>query len=993
MADSRLLLVCAVTVLVTAFSHAEPAPDILGLPSGTYSEAQVLIPGSFTPGSVAQYRFSGRETWFPFDRPLYLDAFAGEERSYTIELRSSDGTRHTSVSYLIDRRPPEPPVLQPSSGDIEGSLSLLVEGNGDLFISTDGSSFQPVADNGEFVFSAEPDATRIVSATAYAVDPAGNASRFSSARWRLHPSGLVPSYPFPDELGGNTITPLLSSAEISAELVDLVGSARFTVKVPDGVVPCVAINAADPFTSSASYVELSGASGGTCLIPFPWGDDTEIVVHYGYKRDGVRYIVSEPVRLIPRFPAEAAEGVPSQPVPPTIRIYEATAFVDWPATPWAIMYSLGTGEFETFEQPILFQLGPNPVAVRFYMLDRSGDRSDTASIELPARFKSAAPEVFGVENGKTYGGRVTLTSQGVAKLRYEIVEGDAPPPPVTGNSPAMNQDGLSFEGKPGESVRYQLRIVSEEQEQPARMITSIPQERFLSFMIDRQPPQVPQAQQGLKSFSSADSILSFKPQSGTILVSISEDGQGKFLDYTDPLTISGSDEGRKRYIIRAFAEDEFGNRSKEMPRMDILIDRSSLYVDSKGHPGASGSPDDPIQYLDDAIEAAQIAGKRFVYVRGTTALRRTVVVSRPLSIAGGFDAEWNESPGSGSISIHIPPSSSSWAFVVDGGSLALSSLSISMTGQGSGGMLFSRSGSISVSNSSLTMSGGIDMTVIRSNSNEIKVHATAIKLTGSVTARGIEANEAILKLTDSTLECDATVKLFDAIRIRDTDAIISGFKLEASPSQALSVISSIRATVNVERAVLSITGGTSSCRVFSANAATLTVSSVYLTTAWKGSSETFNVLNGSRLKVAHLTAIVDAPRSVFISSMGSKLEVYNSIVSFTGSDSVFIRSDIVPGNGSVSSNCLWGFSKYLDGVRSISALAELNRLVNPPGLNFSEDPSRTFTGTIKGLFKLSKSSACRDGGSVVSWASGHDVLGKQRGTPEDQKPDIGAEEL
>jgi len=869
----------------------------------------------------------------------------------------------------------------------------VVEGNGDLFISIDGSPFKPVADSVELVFSAEPDVTRIVSASAYAVDPAGNTSRFSSAQWRIHPSGLSPSYPFADDLARNTITPLVTSEGISAELVDLVGSAKFTVKVPDGTVPCVAINAADPFMSTASYVDLSGTSGGNCLIPFPWGDDTEIVVYYGYKRDDVRYIVSEPVRLRPRFPAEVAAGVPTQPVIPTIRINEATAFIDWPATPWTIMYSLGTEEFQAYKEPVLLQLGPIPVPVRFYMLDRSGDHSATASIELPVRFKSVAPAVSGVINGKTYGGRVKVTPQGIAKLRYESVEGDNPPPPVTGNSPALNQDGLSFEGKPGESVRYQLRVIAETQDQPVGMITTIQQERFISFTIDRQPPQVPEAQQGLKSFSLNDSILTFKPQSGTILVSISEDGQGKFIDFTGPLTISGSDEGRKRYIIRAFAEDEFGNRSKEMPRMDILIDRSSLYVDANGLPGASGSPDDPIQFLDDAIEAAQTAGKRFVYVRGAVALRRTVVVSRPLTIAGGFDAEWNDSTDIGTISIRIPPSSSSWAFVVDGGSLALSSLSISMTGQGSGGMLFSRSGSISVSDSSLGLSGGIDMTVIRSTSNAINVNSTSIKLTGSVTARGIEANEASLNFTDSTMECDSTVKLFDAIRIRDAAAFVSGFRLEASPSQALSVISSIRATVNIERAVLSITGGTSSCRVFSANNASLTVSSVYLNTVWKGSSETFNVSNGSRLKVAHLTAIVDAPRSVFVSSMGSKLEVYNSIVSFSGSDSVFIRSDMVPGPGSIVANCLWGFSKYLDGVRSISELTELNRLVNPIELNFSEDPSRTFTGTIKGLFRLSKSSACRDGGSVVSWASGHDVLGKQRGTSEDQKPDIGAEEL
>jgi hypothetical protein len=173
----------------------------------------------------------------------------------------------------------------------------------------------------------------------------------------------------------------------------------------------------------------------------------------------------------------------------------------------------------------------------------------------------------------------------------------------------------------------------------------------------------------------------------------------------------------------------------------------------------------------------------------------------------------------------------------------------------------------------------------------------------------------------------------------------------------------------------------------------LTVSSIYIDADWKGYVETFNVLNGSTLKLAHLTALVDTPRAVFINSSGSQLEIYNTIASFPGKDSIFIRSDTMPASGSVSANSLWGFSYYLDGRLSISQLQELNRLLNPKTPNFSEDPSRMFSGSIKGLFRLSKHSACLDGGNVVEWASDFDLLGKPRNLVETGNPDIGAEEL
>ncbi|HPB66018.1 MAG TPA: hypothetical protein PLW80_05620, partial [Spirochaetales bacterium] len=96
----------------TAASY-EPAPGVLGPSPGAYAATQVLVPATLSAGARAAYRFSGQEAWLPFDRPLYLSAFPGEERHYSIEFGNPRSPSPTTLSYAIDLRPPEPPTVQP----------------------------------------------------------------------------------------------------------------------------------------------------------------------------------------------------------------------------------------------------------------------------------------------------------------------------------------------------------------------------------------------------------------------------------------------------------------------------------------------------------------------------------------------------------------------------------------------------------------------------------------------------------------------------------------------------------------------------------------------------------------------------------------------------------------------------------------------------------------------------------------------------------------
>ncbi len=252
---------------------------------------------------------------------------------------------------------------------------------------------------------------------------------------------------------------------------------------------------------------------------------------------------------------------------------------------------------------------------------------------------------------------------------------------------------------------------------------------------------------------------------------------------------------------------------------------------------------------------------------------------------------------------------------------------------------------------------------------------------------------ASLSIDDSVVSCDSSVRLFDAIRVSDADATLSGLRLDASPSQALSILSATRANVSIERSVLLVNGGSSSCRVLSASASNLLVNSVYVDLSWQGSVEVLSANSASSLRVAHMSAFVESPRSVFAGSTDSIIDIVNSIAVFTGGDSLFMRSDTELQKSSITSNCLWGFSRLLEGRHALGALSEktlqeLNRLASD-GRNITEAPSKTFYASVKGLRRLSEGSVCVDRGTPVIWAASLDLFGKTR---HKDAPDIGAEE-
>ncbi|GAB1457630.1 hypothetical protein MASR2M48_29380 [Spirochaetota bacterium] len=72
-----------------------------------------------------------------------------------------------------------------------------------------------------------------------------------------------------------------------------------------------------------------------------------------------------------------------------------------------------------------------------------------------------------------------------AALLYEFTEGDGAPPTIHRGSLRIGQEGLRFDGRDGETIRYRLRVVAVNASSMGDVGDEGYRERFYSFTIDR----------------------------------------------------------------------------------------------------------------------------------------------------------------------------------------------------------------------------------------------------------------------------------------------------------------------------------------------------------------------------------------------------------------------------------------------------------------------------------------------------------------------------
>jgi hypothetical protein len=549
-------------------------------------------------------------------------------------------------------------------------------------------------------------------------------------------------------------------------------------------------------------------------------------------------------------------------------------------------------------------------------------------------------------------------------VRYEVTTDGSEPAPPGSTSPAL-AGAASFEGEAGQQVHYRLRLASVDEG------GSVGPERFLDFFVDRKAPPVPILAQTLPAYSADDLVLALRTleDEAFVFLSISDDGSPAFQEYSGPVVLPGSDDGRKRYVVRAFSEDSFGNRSAEMKPVTVLVDRSSLYVDPLGKSGATGTPDDPLSSLEEALQVSRTTGRRIIYLRGNHVLTSPILIDGNLRLLGGFSSEWAANQRErASIRFSQPLATGTAGIRIVNGLLEMRSVGLLAEGTGVSVLIDAKNASLLFGQVSLAVSGGLEATVIRLESSQLVVDGADISLSSVVTGRALDSLDSDCNLVELAVSGDSSVRLFDALRIVGGQSTLSDLRVDANPGLAFSGLSLSRTRVSMSDSAFFVKGGASTLRLVNLNAAELIADTLFGDVTWSGEAELFRLGSSSSLRLAHATVLVKAKRLSVVDYRDSSWAVINSIFNVDSPSAYLASGNKLPQTGSVGANCLWGFSAFLSGSGSSGSLADLNRYSIPGYPSFVESPGKTFASTSKGVPRLSASSACVAGAAPIPWS-------------------------
>lgn len=182
---SALFLVCTLTAGVL---FAQTDSITLSPAAGSFSKA-TYVEISSADDTEFMYRFAGStdDTWIEYEHPLYLSALPGEERVFTLQVKTEteNGTNVSSFRYIIDTLKPAAPEIE--IGNESGNYFVLLSSQqSDTKINYWLSTFEKNNFrrwNGE---SPQIEPGTIIKA--YSEDPSGNISEISSRTvWAYSP--------------------------------------------------------------------------------------------------------------------------------------------------------------------------------------------------------------------------------------------------------------------------------------------------------------------------------------------------------------------------------------------------------------------------------------------------------------------------------------------------------------------------------------------------------------------------------------------------------------------------------------------------------------------------------------------------------------------------------------------------------------------------------------------------------------------------------------
>lgn len=617
------------------------------VPEGSYPADKAVFFSS--SGSLA-FRF-GDGDFMPLDGPVELVASPGEERLYEIEVEETSPAGELSrriFRFTVDKLPPEPPEFLTPGAWYKGSIRVKLRAQDDakvyaaIVANSDLAPKFSLVPSREILIESPASGSRTYRVLSYAEDAAGNRSALGSAEYVASTEDSVPPAP-PRAEDGSTVDVLYPAPEILS-VSESGGTARAAIRPVPGYEAYVAVRSSAGSPTRAAFQKLAPDATGVAYV--------EVRVPFGMRRGFTVFAASgkDGYVSISRAKADfvldnrtARVILPDPPEPGLARVSASGAMMlSFPDGAVGLFVSVDGRDFQRYETPLFLPPHIATVPVRWYASDGAGGASRVLAKDFAA-FATLPPiDMSGARNGLVTSSPVKLRASGPPVIRYELGSGGSAPKPVGRDSPIFTGQ-LSFPAEAGRSVEYRLRLKGYESDAPGAFETD---EESLRFTIDCAPPAPPEAV-GVADKSSYESPreISFNAPDGRVFYSIgSPSDPDNFVEYAGPFAAGAEFAERERFLLKAYALDEAGNRSPVVA-LRFNVDSISLYVAEGGDDAAIGSQDKPLASLEKAFALAAELGRKVVNVKGRVRLQSGIEVSGEVALKGGFDADWEDKPG------------------------------------------------------------------------------------------------------------------------------------------------------------------------------------------------------------------------------------------------------------------------------------------------------------------------------------------------------------
>jgi hypothetical protein len=894
------------------------------------------------------------------------------------------------------------PGIAPSEG--ESYRYALVSGEGAAanfvdYLPTSIGSLDPPAEG-----------SLSLSLLAYALDAAGNQSPLVRRDYRLAPPGLDLAPPRSGEAGpASKADPLAELGEI--RLSKGSGFAELSLALPKEGQLYASIGGEPRPASMDGFLPLEN-QGGRAVLSFqcPRGWSQAEQVYFGLLQKGLfRFRDSAVTFDLSDLPLVDAPGEPL-----VVQAGQGgQSFLSFPPYDGSIFYALGSGAFAVYGSPLTLPADLGDRRLSWYGRDLSGAMSERRSILLPPSVTPPHLALVGVARGELRNEAVHLKPNAPGVLRYELARGTKPPKEPGAASPLVGQ-GLDVDVAPGERSDFVLRYRSFSGEGPE---AAGDEGGLLSFTIDREPPLPPVIDAALPAFSIRPLKASLASPMASVFYSIeaSDAANGPppvFARLDGSFSLPGRATGAVEYTVRAYAVDEAGNRSAEMPPLHAVVDIASLFVLGSAPPGGEGSRDKPFSSLDEALALALEPGstRSRILLSGEIAYRGGAKLgSASLDLIGGFGPDWQPRPGEHSRLRMVGDKGEAAVFfsLADAG-LGFASIDILLDAKEGATFIAGRGSRVSMADCLFGATAGGDLLAFDLETSSLTLARTRFSIDKASSAILVSGRKLDLAMDDSQVSAAGAVRYFGAVSLAGGSLALRTTALRSAAGFGSRLVATEDSRILIDRCFFDATGGPGFLSLGSFGASPGLVTNTRFRAVWKGSASLFR-LTGTGPAFIHdsVYAVAKTGSLRFFDCSAAAPQIRNSILDCVADSGELLVSRLAPQPGDLAASCLWGFTTLVGGALELEELKDLVAY-NAASAVFSakpcvsESPEKSFVaspaahplGSGSGpdpAFVLRRDSVCV-GAALSLPGLGLDFSGAKRPAAAGQ-PDIGSDEL